>query len=235
MDWLGKLLDTVTGGLPSAAVALCPEHLKKRWLERLSDHNPFKTISAIVTSSGPRGSHGSRRPGDLKEGKARSASTNWVARLRHLGLRYGDQGRAPQNPRPCAGSAKESRIITNRRSCAGRHHWRSRVGISGEHAGIGAAVTKGFTATLAALSDWQALEIPAIYQHIADEGLPTIGGGPPRPFGELVFAAFAEIIKDPQKYPQAREAFHIAMDKLGATSGRPHSTLLTGSMANWMT
>jgi len=44
--------------------------------------------------------------------------------------------------------------------------------------------------------------------------LPLHGTGEPRTFGDLVFvfAAFAELIKDPQKYPQAREAFHIAMD-----------------------
>jgi hypothetical protein len=29
-----------------AAAALCPEHIKKRWLERLGDHHPPKTISA---------------------------------------------------------------------------------------------------------------------------------------------------------------------------------------------
>lgn len=36
MEWLGMLLDTVVGGLPSAAAALCPDHLKRRWQQRLA-------------------------------------------------------------------------------------------------------------------------------------------------------------------------------------------------------
>ena len=78
MDWLGKLLDTVTGGLPSAAIALCPEHLKKRWLERLNDHNPFKVISAnhdLVRATRLAWIEAAQEV--LKEGKRRSAMDEW--------------------------------------------------------------------------------------------------------------------------------------------------------------
>lgn len=90
----------------------------------------------------------------------------------------------------------------------------------GEHAAKGASVSAGFTKTLAELSNWSVPEIPPIFQQIADVGLAPHGGGAARSFGELVFAAFAEILKDPRKYPQAREAFHIATEKLGRDLGR---------------
>jgi len=46
MEWLGKLIDMVMGGLPGAVTAAIPEHLKKQWLERAGDLNPFKSIGA---------------------------------------------------------------------------------------------------------------------------------------------------------------------------------------------
>jgi hypothetical protein len=45
MDWSGKFIDMVTGGLPGAALGAIPDHIKKQWQERLGDHNPFRTIS----------------------------------------------------------------------------------------------------------------------------------------------------------------------------------------------
>ncbi len=51
-------------------------------------------------------------------------------------------------------------------------------------------------------------------------------------FGELVFAAFAEIIKDPQKTRKRGKPSTSPWTSSGATSGSPHSTLLT---ARWQT
>jgi hypothetical protein len=222
MDWLGKLLDTVTGGLPTAASALCPDHLKKQWLERLADHNPFKTISAnhdLVRAT--RLAWIEAAQDVLKAAKARPTDGEW---------------RGPAADIPAFDAVIGDILLDTRDHALDR---RTHPGSSpidahvqavitgvpelmapGEHAGIGGGVTAGFTVTLAALSGWQEGEIPATYGQIAQHGLPTHGEGPPRPFGELVFAAFAEIIKDPQKYPQAREAFHIAMDKLGRDIGQ---------------
>jgi tetratricopeptide (TPR) repeat protein len=222
MDWLGKLLDTVTGGLPTAAAALCPDHVKKQWLERLNDHNPFKNISAnhdLVRAT--RLAWIEAAQDILKEAKAGSTGTEWRGAAAditafdsvitdilldardHALDRRSHPGSSPID-------AHVQAVITGVPELVS----------PGDHAGIGAGVTAGFTATLAKLSGWQEPEIPAAYQQIAEQGLPTHGSGPPRSFGELVFAAFAEIIKDPQKYPQAREAFHMAMDKLGRDIGQ---------------
>ena len=51
---------------------------------------------------------------------------------------------------------------------------------------------------------------PALFDQIAAAGLPTVDGRSRRSFGELVFAAFAELLKNPNKYPESREAFHLA-------------------------
>ncbi|MDR4513123.1 hypothetical protein [Nitrosomonas sp.] len=49
-----------------------------------------------------------------------------------------------------------------------------------------------------------------MFKQIARDGLPTVDQGAKRPFGELVFAAFAEILKSPDQYPEAYPAFTIA-------------------------
>jgi hypothetical protein len=45
MDFSGKLLDLVTGGLGELAIEAIPEHWKKRALVRIADHNPFDVIA----------------------------------------------------------------------------------------------------------------------------------------------------------------------------------------------
>lgn len=71
-------------------------------------------------------------------------------------------------------------------------------------------LTKAFRPALAAITGWGEVEIPEIFSRIALEGLPARNGGPRRPFGELLVAGFAELLKDPTGYPELREAFGIA-------------------------
>jgi tetratricopeptide (TPR) repeat protein len=227
MDWLGKLLDTVLGGMPTAAVALCPDHLKKKWLERLADHNPFKTISAnhdLVRATRLAWIEVAQEV--LKEARACSTGDEWRGSAADISAFDASIDDILLDARDHALDRRRNPGF----SPIDAHVQSVIAGVPelvspGEHVGIGGRVTAAFTSTLGGLSGWDAGEVPAIYQQIADTGLPTHGGGPPRRFGELVFAAFAEIIKDPQKYPQAREAFHIAMDKLGRDIGQ--STLDT--------
>ncbi|MCP5241815.1 MAG: NACHT domain-containing protein [Burkholderiales bacterium] len=70
-----------------------------------------------------------------------------------------------------------------------------------------------FDKTLAAITGWPVHELPAMFKQIARDGLPTVDQGAKRPFGELVFAAFAEILKSPDQYPEAGAAFTIAQQK----------------------
>lgn len=222
MDWLGTFFDTFTGGLPSAARTLCPDHLKRKWLERLADHNPFRTISAnkdLVRAT--RLAWIEAAQDVLKEGKARASDHEWrelapdihafdhaitdiLLHARDHALdRRKDTGASPVDVHVQAVIEGVPQLIA-----------------PGDHTGVGSDVTAGFVATLADLSGWKARDIPAIYQRIAVDGLPIHGGGSNRTFGELVFAAFAELIKDPKKYPHARAAFYIAMNKLGRDIGR---------------
>jgi tetratricopeptide (TPR) repeat protein len=223
----------VTVGLPGAAVNMVPDHLKNQWLERLGDHNPFKTISAnhdLVRAT--RLAWVEAAQDILKAARVYSTAGEWqkqAATIRtfdeiisdilleardHALDRRTDPGHSPID-------AHLQTVINGVPEMIS----------PGEHAGTGASVTSGFSGVLAGLSGWDIQEVPAIYDQFARNGLATHGGGRSRPFGELVFAAFAEIIKDPRKYPQAREAFYIAMDKLGRDIGKVTLAALQGQDA----
>ncbi len=77
------------------------------------------------------------------------------------------------------------------------------------------AVDALFAPALAALAHWPVAEIPPRVLQVAVQGVPLPGHrgaeGVLRPFGELVFAEFADLIKDPKKYPQASIAFQNAL------------------------
>lgn len=63
---------------------------------------------------------------------------------------------------------------------------------------------------MAALTGWPVRKLPPIFAQIAHAGLPTIDKSTNRKFSELVFAAFAELLKSPDQYPEAMPAFTIA-------------------------
>jgi len=46
MDFLSTIFKTTLGALPTAAKTLVPQHIQRRAAARLSDLNPFRTISA---------------------------------------------------------------------------------------------------------------------------------------------------------------------------------------------
>lgn len=229
MDWLDKLLDTALGGLPGGAAALCPEHIRKRWLERLGDHNPFKTISA-------------------NEDLVRATRLAWIEAaqevMKHVHRLGAQHWRTDRNRRAEFEAAVAEALLDardhalDRRKHVGpspidRHveaviHGMPELVSPGAHEGLGAGVTEGFALVLAELSGWKPEEVPPIYDHVAKTGLTILGAGPRRSFSELVFAAFAELIKDPKKYPQAREAFHVAIDKLGRDIGQETLAAVSG-------
>ena len=82
----------------------------------------------------------------------------------------------------------------------------------GENNELDQSLTLRFDRTLAALTGWPVNEMPPIFAHIAHSGLPTIDKSANRAFGELVFAVFAELLKSPEQYPEAKAAFTIAID-----------------------
>jgi tetratricopeptide (TPR) repeat protein len=226
MGWTNKIVDLAAGGLPSAAMALVPEHLKRRWQERLGDHNPFKTISA---------NHDLVRATRLAWIEAAQAVLKEAREYAPAGEFRATEDRSETFDRLVSECLLDIRDhALDRRKDPGVSPIDGHVeaiinGVPelvalGDHVGIGGPVTSHFGAVLSALSGWDQREIPRVVLQVAELGLLPPGGGRARPFGELVFAAFAEIVKDPKKYPQAREAFYIAMDKLGRDIG--HATLV---------
>lgn len=222
MDWLNKLLDSALGGLPSAAVSLIPVHLKKQALERLGDRDPFKTISAnhdLVRATRLAWIEAAQEI--LKEARAISGRGEW---------RSGNEAIKAFEfvIKDILSDARDEAL--DRRKHPGSSPIDIHVQViiqgvpelvsPGDHQGAGAPVTSNFSRVLAELSGWQLSEIPTIYVQLADNGLATYGGGPNRSFGELVFAAFAELIKNSTKYPEAQQAFHLAMKQLGHEIGK---------------
>ncbi len=230
MGWVGKLFDIGFGGLPKAAVALCPDHLKRQWRERLNDHNPFKTISAnhdLVRATRLAWIEAAQEV--LAKSRQTAAQIEWqssaatiqtfdelIAKMLVVVRDHALDRRTAPGPSPIDAHMED--II------AGVPEFVS----TGSQENSGRSVTGGFTETLAALSGWSILEVPPVFGQTARAGLAPRGGGTPRPFGELVFASFAELIKDPKKYPQAREAFYIAMDTLGRDIGTATLTAVQG-------
>lgn len=213
--WLGKLVDMVLGGLPGMAAGTVPLHLKRQWLARFSDRNPFKTISA---------NH------DL----VRATRLAWIEAAREILAAAKRVAKTPEWARDSAAiqafqplleerlSAMRDNALDRRKHPGAepidRHlhdiiRGAEEVVAPGNRRGIDMPVTHGFAAVLADLTSWSLGEIPAVYDHLARDGLPILGGGPARTFGEMVFAAFAEMLKAPDEYPEAREAFRITMDQ----------------------
>ena len=213
MDWNEKLLDLMVGAAVGAQGALGIEHWKKRALARLSDHNPFRSISANHDlTRAVRIAWVEAALEILGAAKAQSESREWARESTEIGDFE---------------SLARTELVAVRSAAFDRrtHPGKSPIDLAvksvidgvpeyiGQSADTGseADVTGNFSATLAELTKWPKEEVPAIFAQIAAQGLAITGGGPARSFGELVFAAFAELIKNPDKYPEAREAFHIAM------------------------
>jgi hypothetical protein len=209
MDFLSTIFKITLGALPTAAKKLVPQHIQRRAAARLNDLSPFRTISAnhdLVRALRIAWVQAACEVLDAAKHRASKssdvASFELLARQELVAVRDAAFDRR-SHPSEMAIDAHLHAVLQGVPEL-----------VVAEPAGLDRAITKSFTETLAAVTRWDAREVPGIFGQIAEAGLPIQGGGPPRSFGDLVFAAFAELIKDPYKYPQAREAFHIAMDKL---------------------
>jgi hypothetical protein len=222
MELLSNLLDIVMRGLPGAASALCSEHIKNQALARLKDLNPFGTIPDspdLVRATRIAWIEAALEV--LRQGQALSEQREWheqeavilkfnetikpilIGTRDHALDRRKDPGTSPIDVHVQDVIVSVPELVA-----------------AGDHAGIGADVNAGLSSTLAQLSGWSEYEIPKIYQQIAVGGLRIHGGVRCRRFGELVIAAFAEMIKNPKMYPQASKDFDIVMGEIGRDIGR---------------
>ncbi len=215
IDWMEKLVDLGFGGLPTAVAALCPSTLKAQWRDRIATHHPLRSISA---------NHDLVRATRLAW---TSAAHILLVDLRRE-LNTPDRRREAERFGPvdhaigkALGAVRAEALDPDKvpASCPIDRHVQAIIfGVSeqiapGAHGVLGTELTADVTVVLAELAGCSPAAIPHDLGHLAQAGLP-VDGGAPRPFGELVFAAFAELIKSPTAYPEAREAFHIAMDRL---------------------
>gem|GEM_PF-5448966 len=216
MDFAGKIVDLMCGAIGPAAARMVPSRVRNQVLARVTDHNPFAVLA---------GNH------DL----IRAVRIAWVeAALEVLKaaaeetdretVETGNRAEFDRIARKIADIRRTVEAVRDhafdRRNTAGGNpidnhirtvlHGTPELAAPGSHGAVAEPLTRDFIPTLAALTGPEA-EIPPSVRRIARDGLPTHDGKARRDFGELVFAAFAELIKDPTRYPQARVAFHVDM------------------------
>ena len=206
MSWKQSLVDLML----SSGSVLLPEHWKRQTIARLQDFNPYRVIAA-------------------NQDLLRAARLAWVkATLEVLD--------AAKESAQSGGRAFDQKNDILRFEAYARdklHEIRSAALDRRTHPGVtpidthlktiiegtsefitpNQSPTLDFDNTLAAITGRLANEIPAMFRQIARDGLPTVGQGAKRTFGELVFAAFAEILKSPDQYPEAGAALSIAQQK----------------------
>lgn len=229
--WGEEIFGTVLGGLP-AVNKLVPRRFRQRAIARLNDVNPFASIAAnedllralrlawieaalqidcsvVQTCATPEWASQSR---DIQR-----FSTVLITGLRALRAEAFDRDVHP-------GHAPMDR------------HLRELVvdlpaTMTGNRAAAGEAMTESFRENVAAVSGWPIHEVPSLHEQIARQGLPVPGASSRRTFGDLVYAVFAETIKSPDRYPEASQAFVIAIGGFGVELGQQCLELLRGQDA----
>lgn len=219
MSWLDKQIDLIFSGvlgLGGMFKNVLPEYWRRRARERLNDINPYSFIAG-------------------NEDLLRAARLAWIkAALEVLDT-------AKKNAQSSGRAFDQKNVILNYEAYAREKLYeirsaaldrRTHPGVTpidahlktiiegtsefiapDENPAQNQSPTLDFDNTLAAITARPTNEIPAMIRQIARYGLPTVDQGAKRPFGELVFAAFAEILKSPDQYPEAGAAFTIAQQK----------------------
>ncbi len=219
MNFFEKLLDIILGGVPGFAAALMPDDQKKRVLARLGDYNPFNKISA---------NH------DL----IRALRLSWI----EAALKVLDTAKRTAESPDWAGNREtilQFEKLTRRKFKKVRNEAFDRMkdlsdspidihihaimegipkyitpGNTINDAKSSAGITASFSGVVSIITGWPENEVPDIFGQIARQGLPTQGDNSTRDFTELVFAAFTDLIKSPERYPEAGRAFDIAIAQM---------------------
>ncbi|MCB1948876.1 hypothetical protein, partial [Nitrosomonas sp.] len=207
MSWKQQLVEVVFfNSLGTVLAKALPQHWQRRVNERLSDFNPYSVIA---------GNYDLLRAARLAWIKAALEVLNTVKECAQCsGREFGQKNEILRLE-----SVARQSLIKIRSDALDR---RTHPGVTPIDTHLKTIIegTSEFTApdenpapnqspildfdnTLAAITGWPVYEIPAMFKQIARDGLPTVDQGAKRPFGELVFAAFAEILKSPDQYPEA--------------------------------
>jgi hypothetical protein len=210
MDWTDKLAELILQGLPGAA-RLLPDHVQRRFKARLHDLNPLARISAnedltrtlrlawieaaldVDTRVRALAQHGEWRAAAESVERFSVLLRGELIALRQDAFRRDE----PLRPSPID-TALQSVLTDLPRYVVDRQRER------------GATLDDAFAPTLAAAVRWPVDQVPSIYAQVATTG----DGQAQRRFGELVFAAFAEIVKHPGESPEASTAFNLAQQAM---------------------
>lgn len=201
-------------GLGGVLAKTLPQHWQRRANERLSDFNPYSVISGNhdliraarlawikatleVLDAAKKSTQSSGRAFDDKNAilNFEDHTRKKLLEIRSAALdRRTDPGYSPIDSHLKTIIEETSEFIA-----------------PGEDLELDQSLTQDFGKTLGVITGWGINEIPSMFIQIARNGLPTVDKKATRTFGELVFAAFAEILKSPDQYPEAGAAFTIAM------------------------
>jgi tetratricopeptide (TPR) repeat protein len=228
-DWGEKFLDLVSGGLPAMAKAL-PAHWRRQVAVRLQDFNPFATIAA-------------------NEDLLRALRLAWIeaalevdAVARHRSVLPEASASLPEVVR-FSGLVRVELYRLRHEACdRSKHPGSTAIDVHLDHVLLhvpdfiraadgpkpGDVMARNFGSTLGALVGWPEREVPNVYGLVAVDGIPLEGRSAGRAFGELVFSAFAEIIKSPDRYPEAGTAFQVAIGGLSRELAQATLNVLAG-------
>lgn len=224
-DFAEALTGMVQGVLPGAVSAMIPRSVTETIKARIERANPFATISGnhdlvrAVRLAWIRAAEviidATRKAADLPEFDAdkqiiaefgREADRRLNAIRAEALNRGGDPGSTPIDTHVFAvlGGTPEFASPSQRVK-------------------VGTPLSEGFVTTICALTNWVEPDVPRLFGRIAEDGVTDAGSSVRRSFGDLVFAEFAEILKDPDRYPHANPAFQIYMS--GAIKDLAQETL----------
>lgn len=228
-DWGDKLLELVFGGVPGM-VKILPPHWRRQATARMQDFNPFAAIAANEDLLRALRLAWIEAALDvdaavlqvvvLPEWQPSAAEANrFSAHLREL-LRQLRHDACNRNVHPGSTAIDVHldevlvRVPDYLRAAAGDRP--------------GDVLTRRFVPNVSSLTGWPEREVPTLYARLASHGLPIEGGTVNRAFGELVFSAFAELIKNPNRYPEAGVAFEVAMAGMARELAQSTLTVIGG-------
>ncbi|GJL75726.1 SUMF1/EgtB/PvdO family nonheme iron enzyme [Nitrosomonas sp.] len=214
MSWKKQLVDVVFfSGLGNVLAKVLPEHWQRRVNERLNDFNPYSVIADnhdLMRAARLAWIKAALEVLDAAKESAQSSGRafnqkNDILRFEaHARKKLYEIRSAALDRRPDPGVTAIDRHL--KLIMQGT----SEFVAPDEKSTLDQPLTLDFGKILAGITDWPVNEIPAMFIQIARDGLPTVDQGATRTFGELVFAAFAEILKSPDQYRQAFPEFVIA-------------------------
>lgn len=214
VNWGDKVGDMVFAAMPAALWQVVPKHLRQDALARLGDLNPFASIAANEDLLRALRLAWIQAALTVDQ-RVAQAMPEWDRRTRPevdrcselvkqvLRKLRGETFNRDQPPRP---SPVDDALPLVLEGVGGYVRAREPV--------AAISLTAAFGATLAQLIHWPELELPTVYQQVATQGIGHGSGAARRDFGEMVFAAFAEIIKHPDKHPEASTAFQMAQQDM---------------------